>query len=465
MIFSSITFLYFFLPIVCIAYFLVPAKGRNFCLLIASLLFYGWGEPVYLFLMLAAILESYLFGILIEKYRRKKWSKWILTTSVLCSLSMLVFFKYTDFLIDTVNRVIHGNLPLLHIALPIGISFYTFQSISYLVDVWRGEVSAQKNIIALATYIAMFPQLIAGPIVRYQDVEAFLYQRNTTFQDLDAGISRFLTGLSKKVILANQLGILVEQCKSSAEPSVLMAWLYAVGFLFQIYFDFSGYSDMAIGLGRIFGFHFPENFRYPYCSASVTEFWRNWHMTLGRFFRDYLYIPLGGNRVSLLKWVRNIMIVWMATGIWHGASFQFLWWGIYFGILLIIEKKWLLSFLNKHRLFARIYTLFAVMISFIIFNGTGYTDIITQIMQLFAFGTIPFADRSSVYVLSSNLILLAVSATAVTPVWKKIGSMVAESRLKGIFWGMKYVWLVLMLLLVTGFLVDGSYNPFLYFRF
>ena len=339
MLFSSIPFLYYFLPGVILLYFAVPKCLKNSVILFASLFFYAWGEPEYLIFMLISITQGYIFGILIEKYHQRKWSKLFLATSVLISLGLLGYCKYADFFIRNFNAATGLSIPLLKIALPIGISFYTFQILSYVIDVYRGDTEAQKNYINLAAYIAMFPQLIAGPIVRYTDIAGQLENRKHSIDDIAIGIRRFLMGLSKKILIANILGELVSIYKASQEKSVLFLWLYAVAYMLHVYFDFSGYSDMAIGLGRVFGFHFPENFNYPYISGSITEFWRRWHMSLGTWFRDYLYIPLGGNRGSRFRWLFNIFIVWMATGFWHGAEWNFVLWGILFAVLLINGGK------------------------------------------------------------------------------------------------------------------------------
>ena len=339
MLFSSIPFLYYFLPLVLAVYFLVPRGAKNAVLFASSLLFYAWGEPRFCLFMLLSILQGYVFGRLIEKNaENRKWSKIFLTASVLLSLGLLGYCKYADFFISSVNAVTGSSLKLLHVALPIGISFYTFQILSYVVDVYRRDVPAQKSFLKLGTYIAMFPQLIAGPIVRYAEIAPQLDERETTFEDIAAGAGRFVIGLSKKVLLANVLYGLITAFQESKDLSVLYYWLYAVSFTLQLYFDFSGYSDMAIGLGRIFGFHFSENFDYPYISGSITEFWRRWHKSLGSWFRDYVYIPLGGNQVSKSKWLRNIFIVWMLTGLWHGASWNFVLWGLGFAVLLVAEK-------------------------------------------------------------------------------------------------------------------------------
>ena len=361
MLFSSIPFLYYFLPLVLAVYFLTPARFRNAVLLLASLIFYAWGEPKYVLLMLASILSGYGFGLLQERYRGQKGAKLVCGLSVAVSLSFLLYFKYADFFLENFNAATGLGVPLLRIALPIGISFYTFQIISYTVDVYRGE-PAQKNLIHLAAYVAMFPQLIAGPIVRYSDIAQQLEHRSHSTALAAEGVRRFLIGLGKRILIANQLGELCSVFRASDEKSVLFYWLYAVAFALHIYFDFSGYSDMAIGLGKVFGFHFLENFNYPYISASITEFWRRWHMSLGTWFRDYVYIPLGGNRVGRARQLLNILVVWMLTGFWHGAAWNFVVWGLMFAVLLIMEKLWLLKPLSKCRPLAHLYVVFFVVI-------------------------------------------------------------------------------------------------------
>ena len=334
MLFTSISFLYYFLPLVLIIYFIVPKKFKNLVLLIFSLLFYFYGEPKYILLMLFEILVSFIGAILIDKYKDKS----ILILTLFIHIILLIIFKYTDFFITNINNIFNTNFKLLNIALPIGISFYTFQIISYLIDVYKGKVKVQKNIIKLATYVSLFPQLIAGPIVRYEVIANELDNRKHSFEDFAIGVRRFTIGLAKKVLIANILGELCTKFNLVEERSIILYWLFAISYMLQIYFDFSAYSDMAIGLGRIFGIHFPENFNYPYISKSITEFWRRWHISLSTWFRDYIYIPLGGNRVSKIKFLRNILIVWLLTGLWHGASWNFIIWGLSFGILLIIEK-------------------------------------------------------------------------------------------------------------------------------
>ena len=357
MLFSSITFLYFFIPAVILIYFIAPKKLKNSVLLLSSLFFYAWGERKLVLLFAFSIFLGWLLGLLIEKYRGKGPDKIFLWLSVIINLGLLGYFKYADFFISGINSAFGISLPFLKIALPIGISFYTFQILSYTIDVYRGDVSAQRNIIDFGAYVSLFPQLIAGPIVRYSDIADQLKTRSQSVELASEGIQRFLLGLGKKVFIANSLGELTAAFRSSTDPSVLYYWIYAIAFMLQIYFDFSGYSDMAIGLGKIFGFRFPENFNYPYISKSITEFWRRWHISLGSWFRDYVYIPLGGNRSGKAKQLFNIFVVWMLTGLWHGAAWNFVLWGILYAMLLTIEKLGFKKWLDKHTSFGHIYVL------------------------------------------------------------------------------------------------------------
>ena len=361
MLFSSISFLYYFLPITLILYFLVPRSCKNLVLLISSLFFYFWGEPVYSLLMIGSALSGYIHGRLIEKAKGTKYAKVPLITSIVISLGLLGFFKYSNFFIENVNALFHSGFALLKLTLPIGISFYTLQTLSYTIDVYRGDAKVQKNFIHFATYVSLFPQLLAGPIVRYQTIQDELEHRKSTIADTAYGISRFMEGLFKKCILSNTLAELVMKLENGNEASVAAYWAMSIAFTLQIYFDFSGYSDMAIGLGRIFGFHFLENFNYPYLSKSISEFWRRWHMSLGTWFRDYVYIPLGGNRVPLGRWFLNIFVVWFLTGFWHGAQWNFIVWGLYFAFFLLIEKLFINNLLDKLPKFVRhIYVLFFI---------------------------------------------------------------------------------------------------------
>ncbi len=465
MLFSGITFLYYFLPVALLAYAISPRSLKNTTLLIFSLIFYGWGEPKYVFLMMATILIGYVFGILVEKYRGKVLSKVFCIISVSISLSFLLYFKYADFFITNFNSVTGLSVSLLKIALPIGISFYTFQIVSYTIDVYRGE-RAQKNPISLGAYVTMFPQLIAGPIVRYSDIARQLEERHHTFEYTALGIRRFICGLAKKILIANQLGELTNIFRESGEKSVLFYWMYAVAFALHIYFDFSGYSDMAIGLGKILGFDFLENFNYPYISRSVTEFWRRWHMSLGTWFRDYVYIPLGGNRVSQSRHIFNIFTVWLLTGFWHGASWNFIVWGVMFAVLLIIEKLFLGDWLKKSELLSRVYVLFAVMISFVIFNAVDMKQAFGDIGGLFGAGGIPLVSAEAVYYLRSYLVIFILAIIGATPIPKLLVRRLYENKegKKALTIAEPAV-IVLALVVMTAYLVDGSFNPFLYFRF
>ena len=462
MIFSSIPFLCYFLPVVLLVYGLTPRKGKNAVLLLFSLVFYGWGEPKYLAVMLVCTALGYGFGLALGRAGRPRVRKALLAASVLSSLSFLVYFKYADFFLSNFNALTGASLPLLQLTLPVGISFYTFQILSYTVDVYRGEAQVQKNPIDLACYVTMFPQLIAGPIVRYTDVAEQLKQRGRG--DFQKGASRFLVGLGKKILFANLLGEVCAAWRGTQDGSVLFSWLYAVSYTLHIYFDFSGYSDMAIGLGALLGFRFPENFNYPYIAASVTEFWRRWHMTLSRWFRDYVYIPLGGNRKGMGKQLRNILIVWLLTGFWHGAAWNFLCWGLYFAALLILEKLVLLRFLEKHRIFGHVYLLSAVVFGFVLFDASTLSGAWDCIRGMLGLGGLPIASAEGLYLLKSNALLLILAALGATPLPKRIAKAL-EARCPKAAALLHPAALCALLLICTAYLVDGSYNPFLYFRF
>ena len=459
MIFSSIPFLYYFLPAVLAVYFLTPRRGKNAVLLLASLLFYGWGEPKLLWLMVFTIGVFYLCGLAIGRSENHK-KAWLIV-SVCVGVGLLGLFKYADFFISNVSAVTGLSVPLLRLALPVGISFYTFQCLSYTIDVYRGSVPPQKNPVSFGAYVALFPQLIAGPIVRYADVARELEGRAHSWENVGQGLRRFVVGLSKKVILADNLALLVKLYRESSSPSVLFAWLYAVAFTLNIYFDFSGYSDMAIGLGRIFGFHFPENFSYPYLSKSVTEFWRRWHISLGSWFRDYVYIPLGGNRVPKGRWVFNILTVWMLTGLWHGAAWNFVVWGLLFAVLLLIEK-WLPGLQKLPGTLRHGYVLLAVVLSFVLFNADTISQAGMDFAALFGFGGLPLCTAETGYYLRSYAPLLVVSCVGATPLVKRIARKLEQYRtarlLEPLLW-------ILLALICTAYLVDGSFSPFLYFRF
>ena len=463
MLFSGIPFLFYFLPCVLLIYFIVPQKGRNAVLLAASLFFYGWGEPKFLLFMVFSIVQGYVFARLIGRGRRKKL---FLTLSLVLSFALLGYCKYADFFIENFNAVTGLSLPLLKIALPIGISFYTFQIASYEIDVYRGDVAAQHNFIDFAAYVAMFPQLIAGPIVRYRDIAPQLKERTHSLEAAASGASRFAVGLGKKVLVANVLAQLVSAYKASAEQTALYAWLYAIAFTLQIYFDFSGYSDMAIGLGRIFGFTFPENFRYPYIAKSITEFWRRWHMSLGTWFRDYLYIPLGGSRCSRIRHIFNILVVWMATGFWHGAAWNFVFWGLFYAVLLMAEKFFLLPALKKGRVLPHVYVLLAVTLGFVLFDAASLKDALHQLGTLFGAGTASGLGTEALYMLRSYGVVLALAVLGATPLPAMLWRKAQEAKsLAPVLTVAEPLCTFALLALCTAFLVDGSFNPFLYFRF
>ena len=467
MLFSSIPFLYWFLPCVVLLYFAVPKGLKNTALLLSSLFFYGWGEPVYVLWMLLAIVAAYLSGLLIEHFRDNlRLARAFLVLSVSFSLAMLGYFKYANFFIRNFNAATGLSVPLLKIALPIGISFYTFQILSYLADVYRGTVRAQKNFIDLAAYVALFPQLIAGPIVRYSDIAEQLKERRHTLEKVTAGMRRFILGLGKKVLIANLLGELCSIFRESNDKSVLFFWLYAAAYAFHVYFDFSGYSDMAIGLGRIFGFDFRENFNYPFISKSMTEFWRRWHMSLGSWFRDYVYIPLGGNRVSAPRHLFNILVVWMLTGFWHGAAWHFVIWGLYFAGLLILEKIWLLKYLEGKPVIGHLYVTAAVVVSFVIFDAPDLQQAFSYLKAMFGGSGYPLLSPEFHYYFRSYLLVFVIAMIGATPLPAKLRSRIRQTAAGES--GMTIaepLALVALLLICTAFLVDGSYNPFLYFRF
>lgn len=470
MVFSSLNFMFVFLPIVLGVYFLSPRILKNLILFLASLVFYAWGEPVYVLLMLFSTVVDYTHGFLVQKYRGTRKAKFFLVSSVVINLGVLGFFKYSDFVIGNINAITGSSIPLLGLALPIGISFYTFQTMSYTIDVYRGDAKAQRNIISFGAYVALFPQLVAGPIVRYSTIAEQLNHRRENSELFADGVQRFVTGLGKKVLLANSIGAVWTELSAlpSGELSVLGAWIGAIAYTFQIYFDFSGYSDMAIGLGKMFGFQFLENFRYPYISKSVTEFWRRWHISLGTWFREYLYIPLGGNRKGLPRQILNIAIVWLCTGIWHGASWNFIVWGVYYGILLMLEKLFLLRVLEKiPSVFGHIYTLFFVVVSWVIFAFDSLEQGWTYLKGMFGFGGLTLVNDRALYLLLTNAILLAVLILASTPLPAKVGRTLMRvwNDKKALPMLVQNVTLVGIFLLSVAYLVDSTYNPFLYFRF
>ncbi len=467
MVFSSISFLYYFLPIAIILYFLVPNKFKNLILLITSLGFYFYGEPKYIILMLGSIFIAYVFGMLMEKTKKQKTKKTLLAVSISINVFLLGFFKYADFFIENVNTIFSSNIGLLKLALPIGISFYMFQTISYLIDVYKQKVKAQKSFLKLATYISFFPQLIAGPIVRYETIESQLDERKHTTENFSNGVRRFILGLSKKVLLANNLAQFLEIFNNTQDKSTVFYWMYAICLCLYIYFDFSGYSDMAIGLGKIFGFYFPENFNYPYISKSITEFWRRWHISLGTWFKDYVYIPLGGSRVGNIKLIRNIFVVWALTGLWHGASWNFVVWGLYFAVFLIIEKVLLSDLLKKiPSVIQHIYVILVIAISFVIFNNTNFNQGIEIIKGIFGLTKDNFINPTTIYYIQSYFIIILISIIGATPGIKLlIENLRKKEKTKKIINLFEPVILSVLLLICTGYLVDNSFNPFLYFRF
>ena len=466
MVFSSTIFLCVYLPLVLLGYYICPKKGRNLFLLIASLVFYAWGEPKYVFLMIFSILVNYIFGRLMDKHREnKKRLKLMLVLSVVIDLGLLSVFKYTDFIITNVNAIFGSSFDLLKIALPIGISFYTFQAMSYTIDVYRNDVRVQKNLIDFGMYITMFPQLIAGPIVRYADVQDQLADRSVTTADFSEGVMRFVVGLGKKVLLANQMGAVWSEIYAlGGDVSALMAWTGAIAYTFQIYFDFSGYSDMAIGLGRMFGFKFPENFRYPYQSVSITDFWRRWHITLSTWFKEYLYIPLGGNRRGLARQALNLLIVWSLTGFWHGAGWNFVLWGLYYFVILFIEKLFLLKALDKMpKFFRHVYALLLIIIGWVIFASDDVSVLLPFLGSMFgANGAIGGMD---VYTLLTKAALLVICCIASTELPKKLFLSAAGAMNEKAAFTLKSVLTIALLALSMILLIGDSYNPFLYFRF
>ena len=466
MVFSSTIFLCVYLPLVLLGYYICPKKGRNLFLLIVSLVFYAWGEPKYVFLMIFSILVNYIFGRLMDKHREnKKRLKLMLVLSVVIDIGLLSVFKYTDFIITNVNAIFGANFDLLNIALPIGISLYTFQAMSYTIDVYRDDVRVQKNLIDFGMYITMFPQLIAGPIVRYADVQDQLAERSVTTADFSEGVMRFVVGLGKKVLLANQMGAVWSEIYAlGGDVSALMAWTGAIAYTFQIYFDFSGYSDMAIGLGRMFGFKFPENFRYPYQSVSITDFWRRWHITLSTWFKEYLYIPLGGNRRGLARQALNLLIVWSLTGFWHGAGWNFVMWGLYYFVILFIEKLFLLKALDKlPKFFRHVYALLLIIIGWVIFASDDVSVLLPYLGSMFgANGAIGGMD---VYTLLTKAVLLIICCIASTELPKKLFLSAAGAMNEKAAFTLKSVLTIALLALSMILLIGDSYNPFLYFRF
>lgn len=468
MVFSSIVFLFTFLPITLILYYISPRKMKNIVLLLISLIFYAWGEPVYVFLMMFTTVFDYLIGLLINKYRRNKIkSKRIFIFAVLVNLGILGFFKYYGFIIENINSVFSLNIGYNQLPLPIGISFYTFQTLSYVIDVYLDKVKVQKSLISFGLYVTMFPQLVAGPIVRYTDIDYQLKHRTHSMNKFGEGVDRFIQGLSKKVLLANNIGMIFTSIQQydASEISVLTAWLAIAAYTLQLYFDFSGYSDMAIGLGKMLGFDFIENFNYPYISKSVTEFWRRWHISLGSWFREYVYIPLGGNRCSTIFQLRNLCIVWFLTGLWHGADWNFILWGLYYGLILIIEKFLLKDILERMPSFIQhIYTMVLVMIGWTFFGIESIQKSLEYIKVMFFLNGNKIIDSTFIYYLHTNLILLIILILCSTPIVNKVlKKIIQNGRMEGVTLAVTVQFVLLFLSIA--YLVNETYNPFLYFRF
>ena len=457
MLFSSITFLYVFLPVTLLVYYVVPPKAKNSVLLIASLLFYFFGEQEYTLLLLLSSVSDYLHGLYIEAHRNTKQAKIALISSILINLGMLGIFKYLDFFIGSINSLLGTSIPLSGLPLPIGISFFTFQTMSYSIDVYRGDASAERSFHSFATYVCLFPQLVAGPIVRYSDIGKELNNRTLTVSRFAYGARRFSIGLGKKVLIANLLGELVTAYQSTQAPTVLFAWVNAFAYALQIYYDFSGYSDMAIGLGHMLGFSFPENFRYPFCSRNITEFWRRWHMTMSFWFRDYVYIPLGGNRCSRNRWIFNVMVVWMLTGLWHGAAWNFVAWGICYGLLLLAEKFFLNKWLDRIGPLCYVYQILITLVMFTVFNGVNVMETLSIM-----FGNAPFSNGVSLYYFKSYATILVMAMIGATPIVKRIAEKLESAPVITV---LEPLLVAGLLVLSTAYLVDGSFNPFLYFRF
>jgi len=459
MVFSNLFFLYIFMPVLFLAYFIIKNNAyRRAVLVVFSLFFYAWGEPVYVFLMIGMVLADYLFGLLINKCISITWKSFWLVLAIILNLAVLCIYKYLGFFTETVNGIFNITIPVLQLVMPIGISFFTFQNMSYVIDAYRGNTKIQRSLASYATYLCLFPQLIAGPIVRYSDVARELEQRELRLEQVSRGVLRLAVGLGKKVLLANGLGVLAEM--SVPDGSVLFSWLRAVAYTLQIYFDFSGYSDMAIGMGHMLGFRFLENFDHPLLSRSVTEFWRRWHMSLGGWFRDYVYIPLGGSRTTKAKWLRNVLVVWMLTGIWHGASWNFLLWGLYYGVLLLIEKLWLGKYL-KGRVLPHLYVILITVFGFVLFHNTDASVALGEMANMVGLGGLPAVNATALYYLRSYAVLFVLALVGSTELPLKLAARLPE-KAKAV---LQPVFVLLLLVLVTACLVDGSFNPFLYFRF
>ena len=459
MVFSSIVFLFRFLPIVLLFYYFIPNKCKNLSLLFVSLLFYSWGEPKYFVIMIASIIVDYIASLIIDTNRGNKLlCKLALTISILFNLGMLFFFKYYDFFVSNINAIFGVDITLLKLVLPLGISFYTFQTMSYTIDVYRGKVSAERNIINFGAFVTLFPQLIAGPIVKYTDINVELKERKINYSQIQDGIETFVMGLGRKVLIANSTGMLWTEVQALGfnNISTPLAWLGIIAYAFQIYFDFSGYSLMAIGLGKMLGFNFPQNFNDPYISRSATEFWRRWHMTLGSWFREYVYIPLGGNRVKPFRMYFNIFFIWFLTGFWHGADYNFMLWGLFYAVLLVIEKSGFINFLDKHRVFSHIYLIFMTLMGWALFSITNLNELGLFYKKLFVFtGGIDF-----IYYLKNYIVILLVAGILSTPIVRNYYNKISKDTM----W-IRISVIAIILIISVAYLVDATYNPFLYFRF
>ena len=466
MVFSSLYFLFLYLPIVLFLYYITPLKWRNLLLLLVNLVFYAWGEPVYILIMFLSIGIDYTHGMLVEKYKRRgndRGARWAVASSVIFNLALLFFFKYWDFVAGSLQAIGFSFMPKLGLSLPIGISFYTFQTMSYTIDVYRGLVPPQRNIIDFGAYVTLFPQLIAGPIVQYKTVAYDLEHRRENLAEASEGLQRLVIGLGKKVLIANQMGAIWEEIAAMSDPTAATAWLGAIAYTFQIYFDFSGYSDMAIGLGHFFGFHFLENFNYPYESRSVTEFWRRWHISLSTWFREYVYIPLGGNRKGKGRQLVNIAIVWLLTGLWHGASWNFVLWGVYYAALLLLEKTFLLKWLDKApRFVGHVYTCLCFVLGWVLFAITDFSALGAYLGHMFS-GAL--ADGTTAYLLRCDWLVLALAVVGCTSLPRRLWEKRERAMTPALSDGLRTVWVAVVLLVSIAFLVGDSYNPFLYFRF
>lgn len=473
MLFSSLTFLFVFLPSVLFIYYISPTRLKNFVLLVFSLMFYAYGEPLSLFIMLFSIFMNYLLGLMVNRYRSDKSKAYVvLTLTIIGNLAVIGYYKYTDFFIQNFNTLFGASIPLLHIIMPIGISFFTFHGMSYVFDIYRGKGKVQKNPLNVALYISFFPQLVAGPIVRYETVAHHVNKRSVDLHKFTSGVERFILGLSKKVLIANSMGLIADQVFAipASQLSVLLAWIGILAYTAQIYFDFSGYSDMAIGLGRMFGFEFLENFNYPYVSRSITEFWRRWHISLSSWFRDYLYIPLGGSRVSGLKLLRNILVVWLLTGFWHGAAWNFIAWGLYFAFLLILEKFVIGKYLTKlWKPLQHLYALFFIVLGWLLFRSESLSYAIDYLTAMFGLGVQPIISNQALNYIIEYKFEFIIAIIASMPVYpmllEKLKGLKSKNLYQLINYYIKYIMLIALFGICIMYLINSSFNPFIYFKF